>query len=103
MNFCVKSVTDVITNSSSETYIIRNRGNAKLIETLWLAYLANFAEEHGTPENPSYSCVYNGFDVTDKDDGSVELDYTVLCNVEDCYGKLCTLFGKENIEDISWG
>ena len=103
MNFCVKSRTDVITNSSSETYIIRNRGTKAVVEALWLAYLANFPEEHGTPDNPSYSCVYDSFTVSDTDDGGVELDYTVMCNVEDCYGKLCALFGKDNIEDISWG
>ncbi len=99
-NFCVKSRTDVITNSSSETYIIRNRGTADMVKTLWLAYLANFSEEHGTPDNPKYSCVYSDFTVGELDDGGVELDYTVLCNVEDCYGKLCSLFGKDNIEEI---
>lgn len=98
----VRSKTDVITNSSSEVYMIRNSGKACDIMAKFQEYLEEHAEEYGL-EDPD-RCEWIGiwdYYAEDKEDG-VEFGYEVLCNLDDCYGYLCELFGKDNVEDIRW-
>lgn len=103
MKLKIKSRTDVITNSSSEVYLIKNSGSADYIRSVWQEYLEKHAEEWnlGDPEFPDYCGVWDYY-AEDKPDGVVEFGYDILCNLDDCYGGLCELFGKENVEDYEW-
>lgn len=93
----IRSITDVITNSSSEAYIVRNSGNSHEVREKFYDYLESLGK-YGTERNPSYHCGYFDAEFEDLKGGGVLVDYAVLCNLDDCEGYLETLFGKENVE-----
>lgn len=96
----VKSITDVITNSSSEAYTVKNSGNAGEVQDKFYEYLESLGI-YGTEENHEHCGLFDA-DFTNNPDGSVYVDYAVLCNLDNCQGYLETVFGKENVIPDDW-
>lgn len=96
----IRSVSDVITNSSDEVYAVRTGLSAEEVEREWYSFLESCeeSEEYGTLNNPQWTGV---FDATIKEPipGIITIDYPVLCNVENFKSKLEELFGKEQVID----
>jgi hypothetical protein len=94
----VKSKTNIITNSSSECFSVRNHGGTVEVASKWFKYLEdNYKELYGTSENPLWSGVYDASIYMEGD--KVFIDYPILCNIDDILGKLCDCFNEDNVED----
>lgn len=92
----IKSKTDVITNSSSESYIIKTSLETYDVKRIFYDYLEKTGD-YGTELEPIYTGIYDAyFEKVDED--HVLVDYSVLCNIDDCEEILVELFGKENVE-----
>lgn len=92
----IKSKTDVITNSSSESYIIKTSLKTFEVKRIFYDYLEKTGE-YGTEWEPACTGVFDAY-FEQIDDDHVFVDYSVLCNLDDCERILGELFGKENVE-----
>jgi len=98
----IRSISDVITNSSDEVYAVKTQLTPEEVEKKWNEFLESCngkpGEDYGTQDNPNWVGVY---DATIKEPipGIITIDYPVLCNVENFKSKLEELFGKEQVID----
>ena len=94
----IKSKIDIITNSSSECFSVKNQGSTFEVASRWYKFLEdNYKDDYGTPDNPRYSCVYDAYFY--EEDGRIFVDYSALCNIDDAYEKMVECFGKDNVKD----
>lgn len=88
----IKSITDVITNSSSEVYLIRTDKSIDEFKKLWRDILLEIGED---PDDETIFGVW-----FDKFDSGIQLAYPVMSNLEHSEELLIRLFGKDNILKI---
>ena len=98
----IKSIIDVITNSSSECYLVKTNlpideckeRFIKEVEKLWDEKeefnLNNFNND--PTYSPRIERLYPGSEV-------VRFSWDILCNLGCSYNALVNIFGKENIKD----
>lgn len=95
------SISDVITNSSSEVYIITTSLSPEEFRAKWNDQLEEwgvFEEQYYTPGDPTFLG-----EIYRKNEHNLVLDYSVLCNLDqDVYKKLVEWFGKDNVLDVSY-
>ncbi len=91
----IQSVSDLITNSSSEIYTI----NTDISIDLFKDWYYNCLLCWGYSENTIFSDrTISGY-IYQVDPETIVLSYGVMCNVdEDIYGLLRNMFGKENVQ-----
>lgn len=85
----IKSVIDVITNSSSEVYLIRTDKSVEEFKKLWKNILLEIGED------PSDETIFGVW--FDKIDSGIQLSYPVMSNLDLSEELLIRLFGKENV------
>ena len=106
----IRSISDVITNSSDEVYAVRTQLPPEVVGKMWYEFLescnGNPGEDYGTQDDPNWSGVYDAT-IREQVPGVITIDYPVLCNVENFRSKLEELFGESNvidgIESDYWG
>ena len=92
----IKSKVNIITNSSSECFSVKDQGNTFEVATKWYKFLEdNYKDEYGTPDNPAYSGVYDASIY--EQNGRIFIDYCVLSNIADSFEKLISCFGQNNV------
>ena len=94
----VQSVSGVITNSSSEVYQIRTDLDQSIFRELWDNILRNwgYPEEEISNDSTISGNIY-------REEGNLVLDYAIMCNLDhSAFDKLCDIFGKDNVKDITW-
>lgn len=104
----IRNIIDIITNSSSECYQIKNPDiTVGEFKEKWFEELIRrglFSEKgecldeycKGSLSETLIGEIY-------EEDGNLYLDYPVLCNIDfDIKEVLNSWFGSENVEDISW-
>lgn len=96
----IKSITDVITNSSDETYIVKAGLSAIEVSEAFDKYMMeNHRDEWATDENtwdPS-GHTYVPDSYTDTPEGVV-VSWDVMCNLNDAEEYLKECFGEDAIE-----
>ena len=94
----VQSVSDIITNSSSEVYQIKTNVPWLMFREMWDSILRSWGESEEDIKNDE---TISG--IIREENGYIILDYSVVCNVDhSIFGKLVELFGEENVKDITW-
>lgn len=99
----IRSVSDVITNSSSESYIIKNSGNKFDVEEAFDKFMKK-NHNNEWDEAEWTSCKPDQY-VDGPEDGDVTIDWLVLCNLDDACKYLRECFGEENVKpecDSRW-
>lgn len=90
----VQSVSDLITNSSSEVFTIQTGTPAEVIEDWFHARLKRWGY---TDEEISNDSTISG-NIYQEGPGVVVISYGVMCNInEDIYGLLASTFGNNNV------
>ena len=93
----IQSMSDVITNSSSELYTVRGVDRWDLED----AFREQLKEWGYVPGD--YDCGTFDFSCFTNDDGTVEFGYCVICNVnEDIEEWLKATFGEDCIVDVKY-
>lgn len=93
----IKSVTDVVTNSSSECFLIITNDSEEAVKNKWLDFIEKnnlYFYWDGVKQTTGIS---DGFDCTKIAPEVIKLDYPVLCNVDDCFENLEKCFGEGNV------
>ena len=94
----IQSTSDVITNSSSEVYLVKTNISAQQFREMWDKQLKEWKiteEEFYTPE---LDFTYRG-EIYEAGDGWLYLSYDILCNIDqNIEGKLIEWFGRENVK-----
>lgn len=94
----IQSVSDIITNSSSEIYQIKSNIPVYYFREIWDSILRNWGYSEEDIENDS---TISG--IIREEGEYIILDYSIMCNLnESVEGKLAELFGSENVKDITW-
>ncbi len=94
----IQSVSDIITNSSSEIYQIKSNIPVYYFREIWNSILRNWGYSEEDIEN---DCTISG-DIREKGEYII-LDYSIMCNLDESVErKLVELFGEENVKDITW-
>jgi hypothetical protein len=94
----VQSVSDIITNSSSEVYQIKTNVPWLMFREMWDSILRSWGESEESIKNDE---TISG--IIREEDGYLILAYDIVCNVDhSIFGKLVELFGEENVKDITW-
>ena len=96
MSMKIRSVSDVITNSSSESYIIKNSGNKFDVEEAFDKFMKK-NHNNEWDEAEWTSCKPDQY-ADGPGDGDVTIDWLVLCNLDDAYKYLRECFGEKNVE-----
>ena len=93
----IKSVTDVITNSSSECFLVITKDSDEEVKNKWL----NFIEKNDLYfylDGEKYTNgISDGFYCTKIAPKVVKLDYSVICNILCCFENLEKCFGEGNV------
>lgn len=95
----IQSVSDIITNSSSEIYQIKSDITETMFREIWNSVLRDwgYSEEDIENDDTIYGIIRR------KDNDYIILDYSIMCNLDfDALGKLRDIFGTENVKDITW-
>ena len=95
----IQSVSDIITNSSSEIYQIKSDITETMFREIWNSVLRDwgYSEEDIENDDTIYGIIRR------KDDEYIILDYSIMCNLDfDAFDKLRDIFGTENVKDITW-
>lgn len=94
----IQSVSDIITNSSSEVYLIKTEISKEQLREMWDRQLEEWKVREEKWYHPSLEETYRG-EVRVEEDGRLCLAYDVLCNVDqNIEAKLKEWFGEENVE-----
>lgn len=91
----IQSVSDIITNSSSEVFTIHTGTPAEVIEDWFRAHLKRwgYSEDEISSDSTIRGTIYQ------ESPGVVVISYGVMCNVsESIYDLLASTFGDENVE-----
>lgn len=94
----IKSITDVITNSSSECFLIITKDSEEDVKNKWLEFIEKndlYFYWDGVKHTTGIS---NGFECTRMSPEVIKLDYVVLCNVDNCLENLEKCFGEGNVK-----
>jgi hypothetical protein len=95
----IQSVSDIITNSSSEIYQIKSDITETMFREIWNSVLRDwgYSEEDIENDDTIYGIIRR------KDNDYIILDYSIMCNLDfDALDKLRDIFGTENVKDITW-
>ena len=95
----IQSVSDIITNSSSEIYQIKSDITETMFREIWDSVLRDwgYSEEDIKNDDTIYGIIRR------KDNDYIILDYSIMCNLDhDALDKLRDIFGTENVKDITW-
>lgn len=98
----IKSIVDVITNSSSECYTVKSNLDLGTVSDMVMDYIEN---KIVTGQDEYYKdwkeCCTDDtvVPVVEGANGVYHVDWDVLCNLDDAHGMLCELFGEENVTD----
>lgn len=90
----IQSVSDIITNSSSETFTINTDASVGLVREWFNNVLRNWGYSNQQIERDSSigGCIYER-------NGKIHIDYDIICNVdESIYDVLTKAFGENNVE-----
>ena len=102
----IRSINDVITNSSDETFIIRTKLSPDEVQAKFEAYMEKFHPYEWNDEWKEYGFrnrdTYAPDSYTETDDGNVMISWDVMCNLDSPQKYLEECFGDENVEDIGW-
>lgn len=91
----IQSVSDIITNSSSEVFTIHTGTPAEIIEDWFHTCLQRWGYSE---DEISYDSTIRG-NIYQEGPGVVVISYGVMCNVnESIYELLANTFGNENVE-----
>ena len=91
----IQSVSDIITNSSSEVFTIHTGTPAEVIEDWFHTRLQRWGYSEEEIRNDSTI----GGNIYQLSPGTVMISYSVMCNVgEDIYSLLAATFGHENVQ-----
>lgn len=93
----IKSKTDVITNSSDETYIIKTDLTEEEAKVLFYEYMEK--NHHEEWNNTEWRFLEPDLIYRDNKKGSIIFEWSILCNLDDAYGYLCDVFGKEFVKN----
>lgn len=91
----IQSVSDVITNSSSEVFTVHTGTPAEVIEDWFHTHLKRwgYSEEEIDGDSTIRGNIYQ------QSPGVVVISYGVICNVnEDIYSLLANTFGEDNVQ-----
>lgn len=96
MKFKIKlqSVSDVITNSSSEIYTIKTNVGAQFLRNWWNSKLLTlgYTQEQIDEDDSIGGCIY------EDGDGYLVLSYSVMCNVDESISAILRAeFGAYNV------
>ena len=96
MKILIRSITDVITNSSDEAYIIKTQLTPENVKAKYFNALYRLG--YGTEDRPRDSCcgIWDP-NIHQAGEGNVVIDYSVMCNVDDFYSILTEIFGPDNV------
>lgn len=95
----IQSVSDIITNSSSEIYQIKSDITETMFREIWNSVLRDWGYSEKDIENDD--TIYGI--IRRKDNDYIILDYSIMCNLDfDALDKLRDIFGTENVKDITW-
>ncbi len=99
MKYRIKSQTDVITNSSDETYIIKTTLTPTQVRERFERYMSWFHPDEWDPD-PDKRGTYEPDTVEAiGDTGEVMVSWDVLCNLDNASGYLGDCFGPDNIRE----
>ena len=102
----IRSINDVITNSSDETFIIRTKLSPDEVQAKFEAYMEKFHSYEWNDEWKEYGFVdrhtYAPDSYTKTDDGDVMVSWDIMCNLDAPQKYLEECFGDENVEDVGW-
>lgn len=90
----IQSISDIITNSSSETFTIRTDTPVEVVREWFYNALRKWGySDEEIEEDSSIGGDVHGYN------GKVHIDYNVMCNVnESIYDLLAETFGAHNVE-----
>lgn len=88
----IQSISDIITNSSSELYTIKSDVPDKQFREMWNEKL----RELGFSEDDIFYDETIGGEIY-MENGKLYLDYPVMCNVENIENYLYEWFGRDNV------
>ena len=94
----IQSLSDLITNSSSEVYRIKSNVETWMFREMWDGILKNwgYSEEEIRDDSTISGDIRREGDY-------IILDYSIMCNLDySAEEKLNEIFGKENVKDITW-
>lgn len=97
MKYCIKvqSVSDIITNSSSEVFTVQTQVDVDIIRDWFYNTLRiwGYSDEDICQDSTIGGYIY------ESSPGVVVISYGVMCNVdESIYNLLIATFGRENVE-----
>ena len=94
----LQSVSDIITNSSSEIYQIKSDIPVYFFRDIWNNILKHWGYSE---EEINDDCTISG--IITENNGYITLSYDIMCNInENIEEKLVELFGRENVKDTTW-
>jgi len=96
----IKSINDVITNSSDETYIVKTPLSPLEVKEKFEKYM------HDNHPDDWHECEYFGEDgytfipdsYISEEPGEVTIEWNVMCNLSDAYKYLQEVFGEDNVK-----
>lgn len=101
----IRSINDVITNSSDETFVIKTKLSPDEVQAKFEAYMEKFHQYEWNEEWKEYGFrnreTYAPDSYKTIDDG-VLISWDVMCNLDAPQKYLEECFGDENVKDIGW-
>lgn len=97
MKYCIKvqSVSDIITNSSSEVFTVQTQVDVDIIRDWFYNTLRiwGYSDEAISQDDSIGGWIY------EREPGVVVISYGIMCNIEESIEDLLiATFGKENVE-----
>ena len=102
----IRSINDVITNSSDETFVIKTNLSPDEVQAKFEAYMEKYHEYEWNEEWKEYGfcdrSTYAPDSYTETSDGNVMVSWDIMCNLDSPQKYLEECFGDENVEDVGW-
>lgn len=97
----IKSITDVVTNSSSETYLINTELSCEEAKKEFMDFIKKDPDAIDLKWNPNPDTDETIVpEVTVEKDGILKFNWDILCNIDNVVIYLKILFGSENVQSI---
>ena len=94
----IQSLSDIITNSSSEVYRVKTDIETWMFDDIWNKVLKDwgYSDEEIRDDSTISGYIHREGDY-------IILDYSIMCNLDfSAEEKLNEIFGKENVKDVTW-
>lgn len=100
----IKNITDVITNSSSEVYLVKTTIDTSICKELFIELNKKLDKEMYNNYKDSYliDSTMGNPRITRIDEESVEFGWDILCNLYYADETLEQIFGKENVRYVGY-